>query len=153
MNKPDVRRDFFLALGEVKLAAYRAMDRRMKPLGMSQATWRTLYWLDREGGGVTQRALAEKMGIEGPTLVRLLDNLERGGLLERRPSPVDRRANTLHLTAKAKPLIKTINRIADEIRADLCEGIDERALAEARSVLQQVADNAQRGKSPLSKSA
>ena len=75
MNKTDVRRDFFLALGEAKRAAFQAMDRRMKPLGMSQATWRTLYWLDREGGGVTQTALAERMGIEGPTLVRLLDNL------------------------------------------------------------------------------
>jgi MarR family transcriptional regulator for hemolysin len=153
MNRPDIRRDFFLALGEAKLVAYQAMDRRMKPLGMSQATWRTLYWLDREGGGVTQRALAERMGIEGPTLVRLLDNLERGGLLERRPSPTDRRANTLHLTAKARPLIKTINRIADEIRAELCDGIDEAALTAARAVLRQVVGNAARGKSVVNQSA
>jgi MarR family transcriptional regulator for hemolysin len=153
MSKPDNRRDFFLALGEAKRVAYQAMDRRMKPLGMSQATWRTLYWLDRDGGGLTQRALAERMGIEGPTLVRLLDNLERGGLLERRPSPTDRRANTLHLTTKARPLLKTINRIADEIRAEMCEGIDEGALAAARVVLEQVADNATRGKSILGRSA
>jgi len=93
------------------------------------------------------------MGIEGPTLVRLLDNLERGGLLERRPSPTDRRANTLHLTAKARPLLKTINRIADEVRAEMCDGIDEQALAAARAVLDQVANNALRGKSALSQSA
>jgi MarR family transcriptional regulator for hemolysin len=129
------------------------MDRRMRPLGVSQATWRTLYWLDRHGGGLTQRALAENMAIEGPTLVRLLDNLERSGLLERRPSPTDRRANTLHLTAKARPLLKTINRIADEIRAELSDGIDESALAAARAVLEQVADNAMRGKSAVTQSA
>jgi MarR family transcriptional regulator for hemolysin len=153
MHKLDNRREFILALGEAKRMGFLAMDRRMKPLGMSQATWRTLYWLDREGGGVTQRALAEKMGIEGPTLVRLLDNLERGGLLERRPSPTDRRANTLHLTAKARPLLKTINRIADEVRAELCEGIKEDALATARTVLEQVADNATRDKLAISQSA
>jgi len=153
MNKTDVRRDFFLALGEAKRAAFQAMDRRMKPLGMSQATWRTLYWLDREGGGVTQTALAERMGIEGPTLVRLLDNLERGGLLERRPSPTDRRANTLHLTTKARPLLKTINRIADEVRAELCDGIAEDALISVRALLEQVAGNATRGKSTIKQTA
>jgi len=153
MSKPDIRRDFLLAVGEAKRVGHLAMDRRMKPLGLSQATWRTLYWLDREGGGVTQTALAERMGIEGPTLVRLLDNLERGGLLERRPSPTDRRANTLYLTAKARPLLKTINRIADEVRAELCDGIAESALAAARAVLEQVADNATRGRLALSQSA
>jgi MarR family transcriptional regulator for hemolysin len=142
-----------LTLGEAKRVGFLAMDRRMKPLGMSQATWRTLYWLDREGGGVTQTALAERMGIEGPTLVRLLDNLERGGLLERRPSPTDRRANTLHLTAKARPVLKTINRIADEVRTELCDGIPESALAAARIVLEQVVENALRGRSSLSQSA
>jgi len=144
MSKLDIRRDFFLALGEAKLVAYQAMDRRMKPLGMSQATWRTLYWLDRDGGGVTQRALAERMGVEGPTLVRLLDNLERGGLVERHPSPADRRANTLHLTAKAKPLLKAINRAAEEVRAELLVGVSEESLRDALAILRQVVDNVAR---------
>ncbi len=125
----------------------------MRPLGMSQATWRTLFWLERHGEGITQRALAEYMGIEGPTLVRLLDNLERSGLVERRPSPTDRRANTLHLTSKARPVLKTINRIADELRAEFLEGLDDEALRITRDVMLRMAENATRAKSDLARSA
>ena len=153
MNKMDLRRDLGFAIGEAKRLATQAMDRRMRPLGLSQATWRALFHLERHGEGVTQRALAETMGIEGPSLVRLLDNLERGGLVERRPSPTDRRANTLHLTAKARPLLKTINRVADELRAELFDGVGEEALKGARAVLQQVIDNAARLKFDLERIA
>jgi MarR family transcriptional regulator for hemolysin len=153
MTKSELRRDLGFAVGEAKRLATLAMDKRMRPLGLSQATWRTLFYLDRHGEGITQRALAEYMSIEGPTLVRLLDNLERGGLVERRPSATDRRANTLHLTAKARPVLKTINRIAEELRTDFFEGIDEKDLQVARDVLLRMAENATRLKSELSRTA
>lgn len=149
----EMRRDFGFAVAEAKRLATQAMDKRMRPLGLSQATWRTLFHLERHGEGITQRALAENMGIEGPSLVRLLDNLERSGLVERRPSATDRRANTLHLTAKARPLLKTINRVAEELRAELFDGIGEEALRGARDVLQQMADNAARLKLDLERTA
>lgn len=153
MTKTDVKRDFCFALGETTRLSRLAMDRQMKPLGLSQATWRTLFWLDRDGEGITQRALAEKMGIEGPTLVRLIDSLERNGLVERTPSPTDRRANILRLTAKARPVVKMINRIADEVRAELLDGLDDSDMDAARALLQRMADNATRIKSNLARSA
>lgn len=146
MTKSDIRRDLGFAIAEAKRVCTQAMDQRMRPLGLSQATWRTLFYLERHGEGITQRALAEYMGIEGPTLVRLLDNLERSGLVERRPSPTDRRANTLHLTAKARPLLKTINRVAEELRAEFFEGIDEDAMRVVRQVMERMAENAGRAK-------
>jgi len=147
MNDTDVRRDFFMAMGEATRASRHAMDQRMRPLGLSKATWRTLYWLQHHGDGVTQRTLAERMGIESPSLVRLLDNLERSGLVERRTAPTDRRANALHLTAKARPLLKAINRAAEEVRAELLVGVDEHSLRDALTVLRRVVDNASRVKS------
>ncbi len=153
MTKSELRRDLGFAMAEATRHCRQAMDKRMRPLGMSQATWRTLFWLERHGEGITQRALAEYMGIEGPTLVRLLDNLERSGLVERRPSPTDRRANTLHLTSKARPVLKTINRIADELRAEFLEGLDDEALRITRDVMLRMAENATRAKSDLARSA
>lgn len=153
VTKSDLKRDFCFALGEATRLSRQAMDRQMKPLGLSQATWRTLFWLDRHGEGITQRVLAEKMGIEGPTLVRLLDNLERSGLVERQPSPTDRRANILRLTAKARPVVKAINRVAEEIRAELLDGLDDEAVEAAQSVLQRMAENASRIKSNFARSA
>ncbi len=153
MTKSDLKRDFSFTLGETTRLCRLAMDRQMKPLGLSQATWRTLFWLDRHDEGITQKMLADKMGIEGPTLVRLIDNLERNGLVERQPSLTDRRANILRLTAKARPVVKMINRVAEEVRAELLDGLDDGALRSAQAVLQHMIGNATRIKSNLARSA
>ncbi|UPG70899.1 hypothetical protein MVG78_09605 [Roseomonas gilardii subsp. gilardii] len=50
----------------------------MRRLGLSDGTWRPLLYLGRMGGGIRQTDLAGALGIEGASLVRLLDALERG---------------------------------------------------------------------------
>ncbi|MFC7692871.1 MarR family transcriptional regulator [Paeniroseomonas aquatica] len=75
-------------------------DRRF---GLTEARWLALLALARGGDGMTQKDLAQRLLIEGPTLVRTLDWLERQGLVERRESTQDRRAKTLHLTVQATP--------------------------------------------------
>ena len=52
-----------------------ALDGRMAALGLSDAAWPPLVYLDRSGEGVTQSELATRCGIDGSTLVRLLDIL------------------------------------------------------------------------------
>ncbi len=54
----------------------RAIDAELRPLGLSQATWRTLVFVSRSGTGYLQKDLACRLGIEGPSLVPLLDALE-----------------------------------------------------------------------------
>ena len=76
----------------------REMDLGMRRLGLSDGTWRPLLYLGRMGGGIRQTDLAGALGIEGASLVRLLDALERGGLLRRHPDPEDRRSKILQLT-------------------------------------------------------
>jgi MarR family transcriptional regulator for hemolysin len=56
-------------------------------------------------------------------MVRILDRMEADGVLERRPDPDDRRARRLHLTAKAKPLLDEIWRLAKLTRAETFAGI------------------------------
>ncbi len=67
-------------------------------MNMSIARWSALYWLGQAGDGVSQAHLAELAGVEPPTLVRVIDQLEQQGLVERRASPSDRRVNMLYLT-------------------------------------------------------
>ena len=55
----------------------------------------------RLGDGVRQKELATALSIEGPSLVRLLDNLERRGFIERREDETDRRARGIYLRAPA----------------------------------------------------
>ena len=81
---------FAMLLGEVSRDWRRRLDERLKPLGLSQAKWRALLHLSF-GDGISQRELSERIGIEGPTLVGLLDRLAKDGYIERRESRDDRR--------------------------------------------------------------
>jgi len=101
------------------------LDRRLADLGLSQARWLVLLHLARFKEPPTQRELAQSVGVEGPTLARLLDSLENQGLVRRQAVVEDRRAKKILLCDTAKPLIEKIETIATALRHELFEGIDE----------------------------
>ncbi|WP_413988429.1 MarR family winged helix-turn-helix transcriptional regulator [Labrys okinawensis] len=74
------------------------------PHGIMEAAAVPFLTISRMGDGVRQVALAEAVGLEGPSLVRLLDQLCEAGLVERREDPQDRRAKMLFLTRKGRAL-------------------------------------------------
>ena len=96
----------------------RALDIRLAEAGLTDATWVPLVHLHQTGGGVTQKELAALVGIDGSSLVRLLDILCRQGLAERRVDERDSRARLVHLTAQGE------KRVA-EIRQELAKGEKE----------------------------
>lgn len=114
------------------------LDRRLRPLGLSRSKWILLIALERGGAGQSQKALADRMGIEGPTLVGLLDRLERDGLVERRAAQGDRRANSVHLSRKGRALIGEIEKIAAVLRAKLLAGIGKSDLDTALRVISRI---------------
>ena len=104
------------------------LDRRLADLGLSQARWLVLLHLARFVEPPTQRELAQSVGVEGPTLARLLDSLESQGLVQRRAVVEDRRAKKIILCDDALPLIQKIEAIATALRTELFAGIDEEEL-------------------------
>ena len=96
----------------------RALDIRLAEAGLTDATWVPLVHLHQTGGGLTQKELAALVGIDGSSLVRLLDILCRQGLAERRVDERDSRARLVHLTAQGE------KRVA-EIRQELAKGEQE----------------------------
>src|SRR3546814_11911523 len=73
------------------------LDAHLATAGLSDATWIPLVHLSETGGGITQKELAALVGIDGSSLVRLLDILCRKGLVERRADESDGRARLIHL--------------------------------------------------------
>ena len=84
------------------------LDERLSPLGLTQARWLVLMHLSRVNGEAPQKELAFSVGVEGPTLVRVLDGLERMGLVQRLGVKGDRRARRVCLTSKADGVINDI---------------------------------------------
>ena len=133
MNTTD---NFGVLLHEVARYWRAELDRRLRHLGLSQSQWLVLIKLPDEG--MMQTALARKVGIEGSTLVRLLDRLQAKGWIERRDVPGDRRAKCVVPTAKAKTLQHEVAVIAQALREQLLAGIDPARVAIAAEVLSQL---------------
>jgi MarR family transcriptional regulator, transcriptional regulator for hemolysin len=92
--------------------------------GISQARASALLWVHRLGGGTRQVTLAAYVGIEGTSLVRLLDELSAAGLLVRKDDPNDRRAKTIWLTPKGEHLAEQIETVLAALRDRVLEGSD-----------------------------
>lgn len=107
----------------------RLADRVAKDHDLSEATAYPLILIDRLGGGLRQSTLAEAMGIEGPSLVRLLDQLCAGDLVVRREDATDRRAKTLHLTERGAALATQLGRDLDRLRAEVFGAVSAEDLA------------------------
>ena len=114
------------------------LDERLRPLGLSQSRWTALWHLARGGEGLTQKELAERIGVEGPSLVRVLDALERDKLIERRQPSHDRRIRTLHFTDTGRDVLSTIDAKAQEIRGALLSEVNDRDLATCMKVFERI---------------
>lgn len=136
--EPTTRETFTIALVQLARRWRWRLDQRLAGLGLTEARWAVLLQISRAGDAPSQRQLAEFVGIEGATLVHILNALEAQSLIERRPDPGDKRAKTVHLTGKAEHLIAEINATADRLRAELTDGLSEQDLATCITVFQHI---------------
>jgi MarR family transcriptional regulator for hemolysin len=99
--------------------------------GLSDARALPVLHIARSGGGMRQGHLAEELGVEGPSLVRILDQLCAAGLVERRDDPNDRRAKTLHLSDEGRQMAALVETRLDALRSSLLAEVADEDLAGA----------------------
>src|SRR5437762_8938634 len=116
MSGGETTETFGLLLHGTARAWRQKLDQRLKPMGLSQAKWRTLMHLSLASDPLTQAEIAARLGVEEPTLVTLLHRLEKGGWVARRNAAHDRRCKTVHLGKKANRIITRINTTAAKLR-------------------------------------
>jgi MarR family transcriptional regulator for hemolysin len=119
------------------------LDAKLRPLGLSQAKWVALFQIDRGGEGMSQKTLAERLAIEGPTMVGLLDRLAKDGWIERRTAIKDRRSKEVHLTEQARQALSAITQAAREMRGELLVDIPREDLVRCMQVLALVRQRAE----------
>lgn len=127
---------FRLALVSRRLRARFA--ERVKSSSQTEARWSALYQLSREPRGLIQSELAERMGIQGPTLVRLLDALEAQGLVRRLMTPEDRRAKRVMIQPTGEQMVREVDVIAAQLRNDAFSGISPEELLTTLGVLEKL---------------
>lgn len=116
----------------------RAVDGALRRFGVSEAIAAPLVHLGRSGGGITQVELAARVGIGGPSLIRLLDRLVASGLVSRQVDPADRRARRLFLTESGEALFHRIETVIDALRGAALAGVSPEELDVCVGVLERL---------------
>ncbi len=129
--------EFFGAIRRARGRAAREVERE----GLSLAQFGLLFsFVELERGDVLPvGALAEGAGIAQPTATRMLDGLERQGIVERRPSTADRRSVEVELTARGRRLLNRKRKLVDEKRQAVFESLEAADRESAARLLRTLA--------------
>jgi MarR family transcriptional regulator for hemolysin len=111
------------------------LDEKLRPTGQSSARMEALSAILNSPDGSAQVDIARRLRIEGPTLTRMLDALEKDGLVERKPAPGDRRTKRLQVTPEGEKALADIFAVAEVFRGRLLEGVSAETLAEVTGFL------------------
>lgn len=140
MNSPELQAAFTAELASANRKLRALVDERARDMGLTLSRARLLMQLAKADGPI-QSDLAGLLDIEQPTLVRLLDGLERTGMIERRAVDGDRRARRVFLTEAARAQAEDILAFLTDLRADVLDGIDKEELEIALRVLSRMSRN------------
>jgi len=147
-HAPDSRATLnFRFTGRLNLIARRYRTRLnevLRQIGQSQARWDALFWISVSKKGATQRELAERIGVEGPTLVTMLHKLEQEGLVERRQAESDARAKTIRLSPAAEEVLAQIAALSGPFRDSLLADISDEDLKVCESVFNRILERLDR---------
>src|SRR6202795_5109952 len=109
---PDLEERFSDALHSTSRSWRQAVDRRLKYLGVSQAGWMTIAVAAKAREPLSQSELADKLAVEGATMVAMVDRLVKAGLVKREPSTADRRIKRVVVTEAGYRLFEAVSKEA-----------------------------------------
>lgn len=117
------------------------IDYRLKPLKLTQTHWITLHNIYQLPPDQSQIQLAKSIGIEQPSLVRTLDQLELKGLIVRKICTNDRRAKRITLTDAAKPIIIQLNQVINTTRNEIFNGFSYEEIQKLNDIILKLEKN------------
>jgi MarR family transcriptional regulator for hemolysin len=118
----------------------RRLDKELAPHGITFRQFQVLGWLVHSGE-LSQADLAERMTIEPPTLVGILDRMQSQGLIERAASETDRRCKRVRISPDATPVWNRVVDCLNQVRDQATKGMTIEEIATLRRLLRQVQEN------------
>jgi MarR family transcriptional regulator for hemolysin len=132
----DLEERFSTALHSTARAWRQTVDRRLKYLGVSQASWMTIAVAANANQPLSQSELADRLAVEGATMVAMVDRLVKAGRVKREPSTTDRRVKRVVVTEAGYRLFDTVKTEAAAVRKELLSKMDPKKLEAATDVLE-----------------
>src|SRR3954469_23725868 len=117
-----------------------SFSEKIRPLGATLQTWRVLAALhDQDGRRMGD--LSETTSIEVSTLTRLVDGMEKKGLVPRRRDAADARAVTLHAAPAGRRLTQRLMPIAERYETVALKGFEPREAEVLKAALRRLYAN------------
>ena len=128
--------------GVASTAVARRLQKNFRNAGLEITIeqWSILYHLWKEDG-LSQQELCTRTFRDKASITRLIDNIEKLGLVERIASKDDRRVNMVYLTNAAKPLQEATYHLANQTMNEALQGISKEEIEIVKSVFQRVYEN------------
>ena len=129
---------FATALHSTARVWRQALNRRLKHLGISQAGWMTIAAVAKSKTPLSQSELADALGVEGATMVAMIDRLVKAQLVTREPSTTDRRIKHVALTEAGNRIYAKLRAEAEAFRREILAGVDHEQLRAASDLLERL---------------
>ena len=128
--------------GKASTAIARRLQKKFNNAGLNLTIeqWSVLYHLWKQDG-ISQQDLCNATFRDKPSMTRLVDNLEKAGMVKRIASKTDRRKNLIFLTRKAQELQEHCYSLAGETVEEALEGVSEDKIEVCKEVLKIVYEN------------
>lgn len=132
----------FLVTG-VRTAIWSAIERELQPLDITAAQF-VVFNSIAKGRGSTIGDLCRVLGYDSGAMTRLLDRIEKKGLIRRLANPDDRRSYLIELTDESAVLVPKARRRVEKVFGDLLQGFQDGEAAALKASLEKILDNAAR---------
>lgn len=132
----------FLVSG-VRNSIWTAIEKVLQPLDITAAQF-VVFNSIAKGRGHTIGDLCRVLGYDSGAMTRLLDRLEKKGLVRRVANPDDRRSYLIELTEKSNALVPNARRQVQKVFAALLQGFSDREASALKASLEKILDNAAR---------
>jgi MarR family transcriptional regulator for hemolysin len=142
MTNPVLGRELIEDLAAFNRKLRAVFDKIVRERNMTLPRARVFFTLNKKDG-INQKELADRLELETPTLVRILDAMEGQGFVERRIAGSDRRAKEIYITETGKVVAGEIDDIAVNVRAQVIAGISESDLKTTLNVIRAMQANLQ----------
>lgn len=125
-------------LNKAGLKIREAYEEQLAPLGLSTAKHYGVLVALEEKGSITQQEIGKCVYVDRTTMVQILDDLEKTGLVERKEHPTDRRSHSIHLTAKGKDILLKAHHVGEAVEKHFLGSLSAKEQKELIRLLRQL---------------
>jgi len=144
MIKYDYQNSIGFVINRIGKSLINIIDQELRrKFSITFGQWKVLIIIANSDQNITQKDIADKLALEGPTLIPILDKLEKDGFVIRKNDPKDRRINRIYLTERADGFLNDTIECVTQIKKVCLNDLSENDILITKNTLEKMWHNLQ----------